>query len=44
MWGLVGGLAGIVLGGMGAVFGFMMTAERAKIAEVRARLEQSPQP
>jgi hypothetical protein len=44
MWGLVGGLAGIVLGGMGAIFGFMMTAERAKIAEVRARLEQSPQP
>jgi hypothetical protein len=44
MWGLVGGFAGTVLGGMGAVFGFMMTAERAKIAEVRARLEQSPQP
>ena len=44
MWGLVGALAGTVLGGMGAVFGFMMTAERAKIAEVRARLEQSPQP
>jgi len=43
MWGLVGGLAGIVLGGMGAVFGFMMTAQRAKIAEVRARLERSPQ-
>lgn len=44
MWGLVGGLAGTVLGGMGAVFGFMMTSERAKIAEVRARLERSPQP
>ena len=44
MWGLVGGFAGTVLGGMGAVFGFMMTAERAKIAEVRARLEQLPQP
>jgi hypothetical protein len=44
MWGLVGGFAGTVLGGMGAVFGFMLTAERAKIAEVRARLEQLPQP
>ena len=41
LWGLVGGLGGLLLGGIGAVFGFMMTAERAKIAEARARLDQS---
>jgi hypothetical protein len=41
LWGLVGGLGGVLLGGIGAAFGFMMTAERAKIAEARARLDQS---
>jgi len=30
-----------VLGIAGAVLGFMMTAERAKIAEARARIEQT---
>lgn len=38
MWGLIGGLGGVLVGCIGSVFGFMMTAERAKIAEVRARL------
>lgn len=40
-WGLVGGVGGSILGVCGAVFGTWMTAERAKIAEVRVRLEQS---
>jgi hypothetical protein len=38
-WGIVGGVGGTALGFIGAIYGFMMTAERAKIAEVRARLE-----
>ena len=38
MWGLIGGLGGALLGCFGAAFGSMMTAERAKIAEVRGRL------
>lgn len=38
MWGLIGGLGGALLGCFGAAFGFMMTAERAKIAEVRGQL------
>lgn len=38
MWGVIGGIGGALVGCMGAVFGFMMTAERAKIAEVRKRL------
>lgn len=41
IWGIIGGVGGTALGITGAVFGFMMTAERAKIAEARARLEQS---
>ncbi len=38
-WGIVGGVGGTALGIIGAIYGFMMTAERAKIAQVRARLE-----
>ncbi len=41
IWGIIGGVGGTALGIAGAVFAFMMTAERAKIAEARARLEQS---
>ncbi|MBI1302971.1 MAG: hypothetical protein GC172_04180 [Phycisphaera sp.] len=41
IWGIIGGVGGTALGITGAVFGFMMTAERAKIAEARARLERS---
>jgi hypothetical protein len=40
IWGIIGGVGGTALGITGAVFGFMMTAERAKIAEARARLER----
>jgi hypothetical protein len=32
LWGIVGGLGGSALGIVGAVYGFMMTAERARIA------------
>jgi hypothetical protein len=38
-WGIVGGVGGSTLGIIGAIYGVMMTAERAKIAQVRARLE-----
>jgi MFS family permease len=41
VWGLVGVVGGSILGVCGAVFGTWMTAERARIAEVRMRLEQS---
>jgi hypothetical protein len=37
--GLVGGIGGAMLGIAGAIFGTWMTVERARIAEVRARLE-----
>ena len=40
-WGIVGGVGGSALGIVGAVYGFMMTAERARIAEVRARLDNA---
>ena len=39
-WGLVGGIGGSILGICGAIFGTWMTVERAKISEVRARLEK----
>ena len=39
-WGLVGGIGGSILGICGAVFGTWMMVERAKISEVRARLEK----
>ncbi len=38
-WGLIGGIGGSLLGIGGAIFGTWMTVERAKIAEVRARLD-----
>jgi hypothetical protein len=40
-WGLISGIGGSILGICGAIFGTWMTVERAKIAEVRARLERS---
>jgi len=40
-WGLIGGIGGSILGICGAIFGTWMTVERAKIAEVRARLDAS---
>lgn len=40
LWALLGAGGGVALGIGGAVFGTMMTLERAKIAEVRARLER----
>ncbi len=40
-WGLVGGVGGTLLGVLGATFGISMSAERARIAEFRTRLEQS---
>jgi hypothetical protein len=40
-WGVVGGVGGSVVGIGGGIFGVRMSAERAKIAEVRTRLEQS---
>ena len=39
--GIIGGVGGSLLGLVGAVFGMTMSAERMKIAEVRARLERS---
>lgn len=39
MWGLIGGIGGSILGICGAIFGTWMTVERAKISEVRARLD-----
>ena len=41
MWGLIGGIGGSVLGICGVIFGTRMTVERAKISEVRARLDAS---
>jgi hypothetical protein len=41
LWGIVGGLGGSALGIVGAVYGFMMTAERARIAEIRVQLDRS---
>ena len=41
MWGLIGGIGGSILGICGAIFGTWMTVERAKISEVRARLDAS---
>lgn len=41
LWGLVGGIGGSVIGIGGAAFGIQMTIERARIAEVRARLNSS---
>lgn len=41
IWGLIGGIGGTVLGIGGAIFGTWMTVERARIAEVKARLEQA---
>ena len=40
IWGLIGGIGGSILGICGAVFGTWMMVERAKISEVRARLEK----
>lgn len=40
-WGVVGGVGGSVVGIGGGIFGVRMLAERARIAEVRTRLEQS---
>lgn len=39
-WGVVGGLAGTLLGVLGAINGFMMTARRAEIDQFRARLDR----
>ena len=39
--GIIGGVGGSLLGLVGAVFGMTMSAERMKIAKVRARLERS---
>jgi len=39
--GITGGVGGSLLGIVGAIFGMTMSAERMKIAEVRARLERS---
>ena len=39
--GIIGGVGGSLLGIVGAVFGITMSAERMKIAEVRARLERA---
>jgi hypothetical protein len=41
LWGLAGGIGGSLLGICGAIFGTWMTVERAKIAAVRARIEQA---
>jgi len=38
-WGLIGSIGGSILGICGAIFGTWMMVERAKIAEVRARLD-----
>ena len=38
LWGLVGGIGGSLLGIAGAIFGIRMTIERAKIAELRSRI------
>jgi hypothetical protein len=38
LWGLVGGIGGSLLGIAGAIFGVRMTIERAKIAELRSRM------
>ena len=38
-WGLIGGIGGSILGICGAIYGTWMTVERAKISEVRARLD-----
>jgi len=38
-WGLIGSIGGSILGICGAMFGTWMMVERAKIAEVRARLD-----
>lgn len=40
-WGLVGGIGGSLLGVGGAIFGTWMTVERARIAELRAKLDAS---
>jgi hypothetical protein len=40
-WGLISGIGGSILGICGAIFGTWMTVERAKISEVRARLDAS---
>lgn len=40
MWGVIGGIGGSVLGIAGAVFGWRMAAERARIMELRARLDR----
>jgi hypothetical protein len=39
MWGLIGGIGGSILGVCGAIFGTWITVERARIAELRARLD-----
>jgi len=41
-WGLVGGVGGTFLGVLGATFGISMSAERARIAELRATRSQAP--
>lgn len=41
IWGLVGGIGGSLLGLAGGAFGTWMTVERARIIEVRQRLERS---
>jgi hypothetical protein len=40
LWGLASAIGGSLLGICGAIFGTWMTVERARIAEVKARLEQ----
>ncbi len=41
MWGLIGGIGGSIVGIGGAIFGTWMSVERARIAELRVRLDQS---
>jgi hypothetical protein len=41
MWELIAGIGGSILGICGAIFGTWMTVERARIAELRARLDAS---
>lgn len=41
LWGLIGGIGGMLLGIGGATFAIWMTSERAKIVEMRGRLQHS---
>ncbi len=40
LWGLIGGICGAALGAVGAIYGFLMTGERARAAELRTRLQR----